>query len=183
MNNKVLGIVGMIAAPFLYIDFELHGDNHLTGLFEFIYMSGWMCSIVGLYRLEATGTRLRGRSLLLIQLFLLSMAQLYNLDLIIESGTGSVLQKYFDWFWPISNAFMFLTGIVTIAAGRLPGWKKFIPLLAGFWLPAILLIITINGNVNNHLAGGYSTLAWFLLAIVVYTTPHSKQHRQMPAFQ
>ena len=39
MNNKVLGIVGMIAAPFLYIDFELHGDNHLTGLFEFIYMT------------------------------------------------------------------------------------------------------------------------------------------------
>ncbi|UFH56836.1 hypothetical protein [Spirosoma sp. KNUC1025] len=57
MNNKSLGTVALIGAPFLCINTYIHvpdPDTHLyitdslSGFLDLLYISGWLCSIVGL---------------------------------------------------------------------------------------------------------------------------------------
>jgi hypothetical protein len=172
MCNKILGVVALICAPFLCIDFldnqVVASSSWTTGLYGFIYMSGWMASIVGLYRLNATGTYPMAKVILMVQFLLLLIAQAFNIDVIIHGSINNELQSTLDPFWPISNLFMIITGIAILKAGQLQGWHKWIPLITACWLPVILLMGAM-GLHDLYFAGFYSAIAWTLLAIVVYT--------------
>jgi hypothetical protein len=65
MKSKVLGIIAIICAPFLYIDFATSLPNVTTwrtGLFGFIYMIGWICSIVAFQRMQILGKNKMGKN-------------------------------------------------------------------------------------------------------------------------
>ncbi|MFL5808704.1 MAG: hypothetical protein ACJ749_04235 [Flavisolibacter sp.] len=172
MCNKILGLIALFGAPFLCIDFLDNqantNDTWTTGLFGFIYMVGWMASVVGLMRLNATGKTLAGRCVLVIQLILLCIAQVFNIDVMIHGGNNSLLQQLLDIFWPISNGFMLITGVAVLFAKQLKGWQKWVPVLVGSWLPVMLLSKGFQLQ-NLYFAGFYSAIAWTLLAIVIYT--------------
>jgi hypothetical protein len=142
MCNKILAIIALLGAPFLCIDFLDNQanitDSWTTGLYGFIYMTGWMASIVGLYRLNAAGDHTTGKIILLMQFLLLTVAQIFNLDVLMYGGNNGILQRSLDPFWPASNGFMLVTGISILAARQLKGWHRWIPLVVGSWLPVML---------------------------------------------
>src|SRR5690349_16049299 len=100
MCNKILAIVALLGAPFLCIDFLDNqantSDSWTTGLYGFIYMGGWMASVVGLFRVNAAGTHTAGRIILLIQLLLLVVAQVFNLDILLHGANNGILQQSLD---------------------------------------------------------------------------------------
>jgi hypothetical protein len=172
MCNKILAIVALLGAPFLCIDFldnEGTNESWTTGLYGLIYMTGWMASVIGLYRVNAAGTHPAGKIILLIQFILIAVAQVFNLDVLLHGGNNGIVQRSLDPFWPASNGFMLATGISVLSAKRLKGWHSWIPLVVGAWLP-ILLASRAFGFRSLYFAGFYSAVAWTLLAIVIYTS-------------
>ncbi len=69
MNNRVLGTIAMICAAALLIEvLSLRGQENalITGIASMVFMAGWICSNIGMWRLRATGTGNWGRAALLI---------------------------------------------------------------------------------------------------------------------
>src|SRR5687768_1363353 len=96
MCNKVLGVVALICAPFLCIDFldnQVHSTaSWTTGLYGFVYMLGWMASVIGLYRLKATGSFPIAKVILIFQFLFLLLAQAFNVDIMIHGSIYNELQ-------------------------------------------------------------------------------------------
>ena len=180
MNNRTLGLLAIIGAPFLCIDFLIHGMNaseaqyehtSLSGFFSVIYITAWMCSIIVMQRMKLTGETMFGKFILVFQLITLTLANVWNIYEIIAPGSSGILYNLLDMFWPVSNLVLLITGVTILKAGRLQGWKRFVPLLAGIWLPlSVLLMILIGQNsISMVLSGFYSALMWMTLGYVVFT--------------
>ena len=168
MNFKLLGVIAIICAPFLYIDSSVTAKNSWSwqsGLFDFIYMLGWMGSIAALHKMKAFGTSKFAKIAVIIQFVFLSLAQVWNVWLIV-GASDSLLFHMLDMCWPLSNIWMIVIGITALRAKRLEGWKRYVPLLVGLWFPvAVVPAITIG---FYYLAGPYSAIAFALLGLVVY---------------
>lgn len=180
MNFKVPGIIAILCAPFLYIDFatSVHNvDSWKSGLFGFIYMAGWICSIIALQRMEILGKTKWATIAFTIQLCLLSLAQAWNIWVIIGAGTDSILFRIIDMSWPLSNLWMLVIGITAVKARKLIGWKRFIPLFAGLWFP-LTVVSAITLGIYS-LAGPYSALAFALLGLIVFKA--GEEERRMEA--
>jgi hypothetical protein len=175
MNQRYLGWMALLGAPFLFITYLVFGESldkqktALDGLFSLFYITGWICSILGLWQAEATGTKRWGRIVLLIQLLFLTLANVSNLMLATQLGITTKLYFVLDLFWPISNIWMLATGISIITAKRLEGFSRYMPLLVGLWLPLTVLAMVVAGNniMVTWISGLYSAIAWSLLALVV----------------
>jgi hypothetical protein len=115
ISLKVLGLIAMLASPFLWIEryfYEQALENtSLTGVCDLVYMIGWSCSIVGLIILRAAGDNRWGIAILLIQLGCLTIANIWNIWVIVDPLNQSTIFNILDKFWPISNCFMLITGI------------------------------------------------------------------------
>ncbi|HYF31363.1 MAG TPA: hypothetical protein VD993_09625 [Chitinophagaceae bacterium] len=193
MTNKTLGAIAMACAPFLCIDFLVHrqaGPNEnfehtsLSGLFSLVYMIGWMCSIVVMKRVGATGFRWFGVFILNAQLFTLSLANIWNVWEIVNPGDTSKLYFILDLFWPISQVVMLVAGITVVVVNRravvinggfgfvngFGSWGRFVPLLAGLWFPvSIVLMVTLGQNyLTVVLSGVYSAVVWGLMGWVCF---------------
>lgn len=185
-QNRLLGIIAMLAAPFLFVDFLVHGmggqfeSTSFSGIFSLIYMTGWVCSIIGLLRLKATGETKFGRVILWIQLLLLFLANIWNAWVILQPGANDVLFRVLDMFWPVSNAFMMVIAITAIRAKKIKGWRRFVPLFVALWLPVGLLVTGLffgRASTGIVIAGTYSAIAWMLLGYVVATNPTDRRAR------
>lgn len=72
---------------------------------------------------------------------------------------------------------MLLIGITVALAGRLPGWRRYVPLAVGLWLPVTILMGTLPDQIGVSkptalpytmlLSGIYATVGWGLLAYVI----------------
>lgn len=176
MNFKIAGIVAIFGAPFLFVDFLMYnmdGKNEstsLSGVFNLIYITAWMCSIVGLWRAKATGFNRWGRIVLILQLVFLFLANCWNTYVIIDPGAETIVYRILDFFWPISNLWMLATGITVVTAKVLRGWMRFVPLIVGLWLPlniAFMSAIAEQSNMGMIVGGTYSVIAWSLLGFVI----------------
>ena len=182
MNTRTLGLLGILGSPFLAIQLNMFGifeNSQLTsigGLFGLIYMTGWFCSILGLYRLNAAGNR-RGRTILIIQMVLLTIGNIWNIYSIIDPNCDTTLFRILDMLgWPLDNIFMLATGIAVVSARRLDGWKRFVPLFVGLWFPVTLIFTRMlfgSSSTELFITSLYSVIAWSLLGFVVHTS--SKQ--------
>src|SRR5829696_5327581 len=110
MNNRTLGIIGIIGAPFLLVDvitggFNPYSHSSQSGFFGFVYMIGWMCSLIALKRLGAFGNRSFGKAIFNFQMLLLILANGWNIYELLQPGAGTPLYTFLDLFWPISNLF------------------------------------------------------------------------------
>ena len=177
MSNKLLGILALTGAPWLFIGTYVEqqmphlSDSWFTGVWGIIFISGWMCAVIALKRLRATGDTTFGQILLTVLLISLSIANISNvIQIIVEKNKPSYFM-FFDLFWPLSNIIMLIVGIMVIIAKRLKGWKRYVPLATGMWFPLAMLTTLIDNGIVSFLFGGlYSAIAWVLLAIVIITT-------------
>jgi hypothetical protein len=176
MNYKLLGGVAIICAPFLFLDFvtnEQSQNSWLTGLFGFVYMTGWICSIIALKRMDILGTTRWAKIAFTVQLSLLILAQCWNIWVIIGASHGNTLFTLLDMCWPLSNLWMLAIGITALKAKKLRGWKRFVPLFVGLWFPlTVIPAITLGIFV---LAAPYSAIAFTLLGLVVYRLDEDEQ--------
>ena len=184
MNTRTLGLIGILCSPFLAIQLATYGifENYeatsLAGVFSLLYMTGWLCSIIGLYKLNAAGHRKIGKTILFIQLIFLALGETWNVYSIISPGSTSTLYSLLDLFWPISNIFMFVTGLSILLAKELQGWKRLIAFIVGLWFPVTVVIIPIifdHGQVTLVCVSFYSVVGWSLLGLAVYQTPGKKR--------
>lgn len=169
----------MACAPFLCLDFLVHGQagpnehfehTSLSGFFCLIFMTGWMCSTIVLKRTLAAGTRPFGVFIVNAQLFTLSLANIWNVWEIVAPGSSSALYFVLDFFWPLSQAVLIAIGVTVVAAGRVSGWGRWVPLLAGLWFPLSVLLMGVSGPTFQTMvvSGVYSAVMWFLLGLMCY---------------
>ena len=169
MNRYLLGLVGILCAPFLYIDFVHNAGqtNWISGLNGLIYMGGWMCSIIAIYRSGILGPK--GRSLLMLQLFFLLLAQVYNIDLLVEGARPNFIQVYLDPFWPLSNVVLFSLSLVILFSAKAAISWRLMPLVAGTWFPLLFTLMQLAPQQVGSIAGTYSAVGWVLLGIFAMT--------------
>lgn len=174
----------MLASPFLYIDLLTQdytdAGSRQSALFGMIFMTGMIFSMIGLYRLEAAGSK--GNWLFTIQLAFLSMAQAYHLDVLINGESLSNIQTFFEWFRPLSYLFMLVIGTAILIAGKIKGFGSFAPLLTGAWAPLALWVFTISPQWSTHVAGLISFTAWFFTGWIIYQHKISKQVKSVQQF-
>jgi hypothetical protein len=170
---KYLGLVAMIGSPFFafetyYYQQEMQ-DSSLTGICDLIYMIGWSCSIIGLIKLRAAGEGW-GKTILLIQLGLLTIANIWNVWVIFDPLNKTLLFNILDKFWPISNCFMFITGLAVLLGKQITGFARFVPLIVGSWLPvSALTAFLLDGNqLFLYIMTGYSFCCFFLLGLMIF---------------
>jgi hypothetical protein len=184
MSTRALGLAGILCSPFLAIQLNIYGifENYratsMAGVFSLIYMTGWLCSIIGLYRLNAAGNRRVGKIILIIQLIFLTLGDIWNMYSIIHPSSSATLYWVLDMFWPISNIFMFATGLTIILAKRLQGWKRFITLFVGLWFPMTVVLSPMlwgRGNTTLIIVSLYSIIGWALLGLAVFRSANEEE--------
>jgi hypothetical protein len=173
ISLKVLGLIAMLASPFLWIEryfYEQALENtSLTGVCDLIYMIGWSCSIVGLIKLRAAGDNRWGKAILLIQLGCLTIANIWNIWVIVDPLNQSTVFNILDKFWPISNCFMLITGIAVVVAKKVSGFFRFAPLIAGLWLPVtVAFSMLLKGDQLFYIVNSYSFCSFFLLGLMIF---------------
>jgi hypothetical protein len=186
-RTRILGMIGIAGAPWMLIDFMENGlydhfkDTPASGVRGFLFITGWTCSVWGLYRLQAAGTKSWGKTILLIQVVLLLLANCWNLYVIIRpQGYDRIFIKL-SYFWMASAFFMLITGVVVIAAKRWQGFKRYLPLLAGLWIPIVFFVVSrIFGLTLTTLiiSGVYATLVFTLLGFSVITSTYEPLLKQ-----
>ncbi len=172
MNNRLLGTIAMICAPALLIEaLLLRGQENalITGIASMVFMAGWICSNIGMWRMRATGTGKWGRTVLLIQLIGLLLAFLFGLfEATGLFGRESIVFNVTDAPWPLSMLWMIVVGITVIVAKRLSGWQRFVPLLCPLWLLIAAILSIAFGDTAGVIVGfGYAAVLWALLGYVV----------------
>jgi len=187
MNQKTIGIIALICSPFLAIDLTIHGGfddynpSSIGGLFNLIYMTGWLLSVFFLYQ-KHSGANKIVKTIFLIQIIFLALAEISNVWLIIDPKPSNSIYTMLDFFWPISNAFMFITGLAIVVSKKIGGWQRFVPLFVGFWLPTGLCVSLYLGRTPATVCfiSIYSAIAWSLLALSVYS---NRQLHKIDALQ
>lgn len=168
MNYKLLGVLGVLGAPFLFIG-SAYFPNQM-GLFGLVYMAGWICSLIGLQHLGAAGDGPFGRRMFYGLFTTLTLAQAWNVWTMFDPQNSTLFYRILDMTWPLSNVLMLPLGVAVIRAKRLAGWYRFVPLVVGLWLGFAMLVIGIVGRTPASLivGGAYSVIAWTLMGFVVY---------------
>ena len=177
MNDRILGTIAMICAPAMLIgllleDLLLRGQENavVTGITGSVFMGGWICANIGMQRMRAAGTGKWGQAVLLIQLAGLVLAFMFGLfEATGLLGRESIIFNIMDAAWPLSMLWMLVVGIAVIRAGRLSGWKRYVPVLCPFWLLiAIVGSIAFGDTAGGLLGFGYAAVLWVLLGYIVY---------------
>ena len=173
MSNRVLGTIGMICAPALLIEGILvrgREDALITGIASMVFMAGWICSSVGMWRMRATGTGKWGRTVLLIQLVGLVLAFTFGFfEATGLLGRESVVFNITDAAWPLSMLWMIVVGVTVLLAKQLPGWRRLVPLLCPFWLPIAIFGTVAFGDAAGLIGVGFAAVLWALLGYVVFS--------------
>lgn len=179
MSNRTLGVIAMICAPALLVEGLIPGgsDNPMVvGVASMVFMFGWLCSNTAMRRIQAAGTGIWGRAVLLVQLVGIVMALLFGFfEATGMLGRESIIFNATDLAWPLSMVWMFLpVGITVIFAKRLPGWRRFVPMLCGSWLPlGGVAMLGLGQGAAGVFGFGLTAVFWILLGYVVFTSEES----------
>ncbi|MGZ3853388.1 MAG: hypothetical protein ACXVBX_11400 [Flavisolibacter sp.] len=185
MNNKIIRLISILSAPFLAIDLAIHGgfDNYNPtsggGFLNFVYMTGWLLNVIALFKMHSKA-KASVRLVFLVQIAFLCLADTSNVWSMIEPGSHNNLYTALDLFWPISNAFMLITGLTVLLSKKINGWQRYVPLLVGLWLPTGLTLELSLGQIPMVVSfiGIYSAVAWSMLGLSVYTSPSMEYREQ-----
>ncbi len=177
ITPRLLGTLGMLGAPFLFIEglahgFHATGNTPLGGFLELFYLGGWVSSVVGLGMLHAAGRGKAGKIILGLQLLGLTLAAAFSLFGIVlpNLSPDNLLYQITDTAWPLSHTFMLVVGIAVLRAKRLSGWGRFAPLACGLAVPLLIGVSIIGGEQAGVLFFGlYTWLAFTLLGHAVRT--------------
>jgi len=171
MNNRTLGTIAMICTPALLVEALVTGgeENPLViGLASLVFMAGWICSNTVMRRTQAAGTGRWGRTVLLIQLVGLVLACLFGFfEATGLLGRDDLAFNVMDAAWPLSMLWMLVVGITVVVAKRMSGWRRFVPLLCGLWLPLGIPAQIVLGEQTGSIMFGVSAVLWVLLGYAV----------------
>ncbi len=179
MNNRMLGTITMICAPAMLIEgLLLQGQEEnalITGIASMVFMAGWICSNTVMRRIKAAGTGKWGRAMLLVQLAGLVLAFMFGLfEATGLLGRESIIFSVTDAAWPLSMLWMLVVGITVVAAKKLSGWRRFVPLLCGFWFPIGMVAMIAFGDESGYVGFGLAAIFWLALG---YVTRSSSEGR------
>ena len=183
---KVLGIIGVMGAPWILIDFINNGlydrfvMTSVSGLRSFFFMTGWICSVLGLYRLHEPMSNVRRFSFWLL-LFFLILADIWNILEVIDPHSQSELVFLLNFSWPLGGLFMIITAIVITRSNQLKGWKKYMPLLASFWFPQTMLMAWagLEGFQAVIISGLYAAISFGLLGFSLIAASNESVKERM----
>jgi hypothetical protein len=189
MKNRLPAALAFIGAPFLGIEFyrNIHSGDQwdisiFTSLCDILYMAGWICTMFALIRIKAAGTKNAGRIILYVQTLFLFVAASSDVVTLFQIPIPHKLFFIWDLFWPISNCMMLVTGIAIAAAGTLKGWRRWVPLVAGLWLPLTIVVkLTFPSEYMAIIGGTYSIVLWTVLAWVAFEQ-YQAAHPALVAF-
>lgn len=191
LSNRTLGTLGfwgahyILLAPLLPMQYPALAQSAFDGLLGLGFMLTWMGSLLGLIRLQATGHSAFGHWVIRANLITLTLANVWNIYQAIAPNANTLLYRILDTFWPISMGMMLLVGITVARVGKLHGWRRYVPLAVGLWLPLTALLgklmslslvnmgASTEGSILYILIGSglYASLSWSLLAYVVWSQP------------
>lgn len=178
LTPHLLGTLGMAGAPFLLAEglinnyLGITGSTPLGGFLELFYLGGWMSSVVGLGMLQATGRGKAGKAILGLQLLGLALATTFSLFNIVlpNLSPDTPIFQITDIAWPLSHTFMLVVGIAVLAAKRLSGWTRFVPLACGLAVPLLMVIGMLGGrDLSLLFFGPYTWVMFSLLGYAVRT--------------
>ena len=171
MNDRTLGNIAMICAPALLVEALITGGEErpvVIGLASMVFMAGWICSNTVMRRTRAAGTGRWGRAVLLIQLVGLVLACLFGFfEATGLLGRTDLAFNVMDAAWPLSMLWMLVVGVAVVFAARMPGWRRFAPLLCGLWLPLGIPLQAVLGEQSGSVMFGVSAVLWVLLGYAV----------------
>lgn len=181
MNHRLLGMVAMIGAPAMLVEVILtynqpEPDPVIVGVASMVFMLGWLCANMGMQQMQAAGTGLAGKIVLRIQWVGLLLAFFFGLfEATGWPGESHPLFIIADLCWPLSMVFMLVVGGFVLAAKRLQGWRRFVPILCPPWL---VLALALGNTPQAALIGfGYATVTWLLLGYIVWEGPAALEKR------
>lgn len=177
--NRVLGTIGMILAPALYIGSFFHSadldepkaNQLLSSIFGVLYLGGAMASAIAMRRLRVTGNGAGAVILFAVQIVGLFLAVWFD---ILEYAAPDLRQSavFFiaDIAYPFSHVLMIIVGAAVWKTGAWRGWRVVPPFLCGFALPLFFAASALIGRENSGwiFIGGV-TLGFFLLGLTVKT--------------
>jgi hypothetical protein len=177
LSTRLLGTLGMIAAPMLFIEGMLYTYGYadrasawVMSLPGLIYLTGWACSLTGMRRLRATGHGAPGKALFIIQLVGLALAFLFNLQEMAGANPDNLFFHITDIAWPASHVLMIVAGAFVPAAKVWRGWRVVTPFLCGLALPVFFAASAlINRETGGFLFGVLTAVGFMSLGYAVRT--------------
>jgi hypothetical protein len=119
-------------------------------------------------RVQAAGSGKWGQAVLLIQLFGLVLAFIFGfLEVTALLGEDNIVFIVTDAAWPLSMVWMLVVGVSVIAAKRLPGCWRIVPVLCLLWLPISIIGDIAFGEVGNAIGIVFGAVLWALLGYIV----------------
>jgi len=167
---KVLGIIAVIGAPWVMIDFINNGLydrfqlTSVSGIRCFFFITGWICSILGLYKLHEPMSRAR-KLIFSLLLFFLSLANVWNVMEVFNPYSHSEVFFLLNFSWPLSGLLMVITSILITRSNKIRGWKKWMPLVASLWFPQTMFMALTGQQTFMQLIGSgmYSAISFGLM--------------------
>lgn len=178
IDNRIFGLLGMIGAPMLLLQFLLGnrgmnaegGDsNAWIALLGVLYIGGWVCGAIGMFRGRVYGERRGSKIVFAIQIILLLLALMFSVleTFGVTYENGGVLFAVFDAGYPLSHLFMIVVGIFVLRARKWQGLLKFAALLVGIALPLTLGLMPLLGEKIG--AVSFGSLTAIGLAVIGFT--------------
>jgi hypothetical protein len=176
MKNKLLAIFAFVGAPFLGIDFyrNMYFVNQwdvstFTRVCDILYLTGWICTMFALIERRAAGTKKAAKNILYIQILFLLIALSSDIVAILKIPIPANIFFFWDLFWPLSNCMMLVAGIAIAAARVLAGWKRWIAVAMGLWLPVTMIVrFTLPFEWVALIGGTYSIVLWTIMAWIAF---------------
>ncbi len=155
--------------------------SRISGLRDLFFVTGWICSVVGLYKLQAMGNKRWQKNIMFIQLILLIVLACSCFFKIVFPRASSTIFHYLFLLWPAAGFFMVITGSIILFAKKLKGWRLYVPLIAGFWFPETVMVyyFTKNSLLSLVISGVYSTIIFSLLGLSVFTADYISSARKI----
>ncbi|QLG12799.1 hypothetical protein HLB42_17990 (plasmid) [Deinococcus sp. D7000] len=188
---RTLGLVTLLTAPAMTIEAARHGfqkvanenTDPIGALLYGLFSVGWLCGVLGLRWLRATGTGQAGRWLLNVLSVTVTLAILQSAMDLLRVPTGNALYMVTDLAWPLSMVLTLVVGVAAIVSRQLSGWRRFVPLFMGAFLPLMVIQQALGAEVP-YLFDAHTILAWGLLGVTLITADHPRprQANAAPSF-
>lgn len=177
--NHLLGTIGMIFSPMLFVSLmidtsfaDIPHRAQISSAFQLLYLSGWMCSAVGIRVQRATGKGIGG-IIFVVQIAGLLLAMGLNFIEISQSnpdGTG-LIYHVTDAAWPLSHLFILVVGVAVMRAKVWRGLRRLTPFVCGSALLLMIPFALLLGQTKSApVFGLLTTIGFMSLAYAVKTS-------------
>jgi len=185
-SYRIFGLLGILSSLVIlpYMMNSMAGDTQptlLTSVLGLIFQLGGVCSAIGMYQTRATGNSVAGKTVLIIQIVLHSLASIFQVIEYQQLGVGSLLWTIIDIGWPFGFLFMWITGSVVAGVGRWTGWRRIVPLLCG--LPIVIAALAggvASEQVAELLFPGLLTITYLLLGFALFSYNEEARKTMFP---